>query len=50
MIGRSCLRDLIKHRRGTGVGDGEKTACLEAHADELTVLRKAALKITALLH
>jgi len=46
VIGRSCLRDLIKHCRGTGIGEGQKLACLQAHADELTILCKTAMKIT----
>lgn len=50
VIGRSCQRDLIKHCRGTGVGDGQKMACLESHADDLTVMCKAAMKITTPLH
>ena len=46
VIGRSCLRDLIKHCRGTGIGEGQKLACLQAHADDLTILCKTAMKIT----
>lgn len=46
VIGRSCVRDLIKHCRDVGVGDGQKIACLTAHADSLTVLCRTAMKIT----
>ena len=45
-IGRSCIRDLFKHCRNTGIGDGEKLACLHAHESDLTVLCKAAMKAT----
>ena len=46
VIGRSCLRDLVRHCRDAGLGDGEKIACLTAHADSLTVMCRAAMKIT----
>ena len=49
VVGRACLRDLIMHCRGTGVGEGEKIACLKAYAasgHRLGVLCSAALKIT----
>jgi len=49
VVGRACLRDLILHCRGTGVGEGEKIACLKAYAasgHRLGVLCAAALKIT----
>ncbi len=49
VVGRACLRDLIMHCRGTGVGEGEKIACLKAYAasgHRLGVLCAAALKIT----
>jgi hypothetical protein len=47
VIGRACLRDLVRRCRGTGIGDGEKIACLLAHGPSLAPLCKAALKITA---
>ncbi len=46
VIGRSCLRDLVRHCRDVGVGDGQKLACLTAHADSLTPLCRAAMNIT----
>lgn len=49
VVGRACLRDLITHCRGAGVGEGEKIACLKAYAasgHRLGVLCAAALKIT----
>lgn len=48
VVGRACLRDLVMHCRGTGVGEGEKIACLKAYAasgHRLGVLCEAALKI-----
>lgn len=47
VIGRACLRDLALHCRNTGVGDGQKIACLTARGDRLAPLCKAALKGTA---
>lgn len=47
VIGRSCLRDLVRYCRDIKVGDGRKIACLTEHSDRLTVLCKAAMKITA---
>ena len=47
VIGRACLRDLIRRCRNTGAGDGQKIACLMAHGPQLTPVCKAALKITA---
>jgi hypothetical protein len=46
VIGRACLRDLALHCRNTGIGDGQKIACLIARGDRLAPLCKAALKIT----
>lgn len=46
VIGRACLRDLALHCRNTGVGDGQKIACLMARGQKLAPLCKAALKIT----
>ncbi len=46
VIGRACLRDLALHCRNTGVGDGQKIACLTARGQRLAPLCKAALKIT----
>jgi hypothetical protein len=46
VIGRACLRDLALHCRNTGVGDGQKIACLTARGSRLAPLCKAALKIT----
>ena len=46
VIGRACLRDLLLHCRGTGVGDGQKIACLLARGPKLAPLCRAALKIT----
>lgn len=49
VVGRACLRDLVLHCRGTGVGEGQKIACLKAYAasgHRLSVLCSAALKIT----
>lgn len=49
VLGRACLRDLVLHCRDTGIGDGEKIACLKAYAasgHRLSVLCEAALKIT----
>lgn len=49
VVGRACLRDLVMHCRGTGVGEGEKIACLKAYAasgHRLSVLCRTALKIT----
>ena len=46
VIGRACLRDLALHCRGTGIGDGQKIACLMARGPKLAPLCKAALKIT----
>ncbi len=46
VIGRACLRDLTLHCRGTGVGDGQKIACLTARGDKLAPACKVALKIT----
>ncbi|MFA6264732.1 MAG: cysteine rich repeat-containing protein [Pseudolabrys sp.] len=47
VIGRACLRDLVRRCRNTGVGDGQKIACLMAHQADLAPLCKAALKGTA---
>ena len=47
VIGRACMRDLILHCRGVGVGDGQKIACLMERGPALAPLCKAALKITA---
>jgi hypothetical protein len=47
VIGRACLRDLVRRCRDTGVGDGQKIACLMAYSASLTPACKAALKITA---
>jgi hypothetical protein len=47
VIGRACLRDLVRRCRDTGVGDGQKIACLMANSESLTPVCKAALKITA---
>jgi hypothetical protein len=46
VIGRACLRDLALHCRNTGIGDGQKIACLTARGSKLAPLCKAALKIT----
>ncbi len=46
VIGRACLRDLLLHCRGTGIGDGQKIACLLARSPKLAPLCRAALKIT----
>jgi hypothetical protein len=46
VIGRACLRDLALHCRDTGIGDGQKIACLTARGERLAPLCKAALKIT----
>lgn len=46
VIGRACLRDLAQHCRNTGLGDGQKIACLTARGQRLAPLCKAALKIT----
>jgi hypothetical protein len=46
VIGRACLRDLALHCRGTGIGDGQKIACLTARGDRLAPACKVALKIT----
>lgn len=46
VIGRSCARDLILHCRDIKVGDGQKIACLQERGPKLSVLCKAALKIT----
>ena len=46
VIGRSCARDLILHCRDIKVGDGQKIACLMERGPKLSVLCKAALKIT----
>lgn len=46
VIGRACLRDLVRRCRDTGVGDGQKIACLLAHREQLAPLCKVALKIT----
>jgi hypothetical protein len=46
VIGRACLRDLVRRCRGSGIGDGEKIACLMEHQSSLAPLCKAALKIT----
>lgn len=46
VIGRACLRDLALHCRDTGVGDGQKIACLMARGPKLAPLCKAALKLT----
>jgi hypothetical protein len=46
VIGRACTRDLLLHCRNTGVGDGQKIACLMARGQKLAVLCKTALKIT----
>lgn len=46
VIGRACLRDLALHCRDTGIGDGQKIACLMARGPQLAPLCKAALKIT----
>lgn len=46
VIGRACLRDLALHCRGTGIGDGQKIACLLARGPKLAPLCRAALKIT----
>lgn len=47
VIGRACMRDLIRRCRDTGVGDGQKIACLQANEASLAPLCKAALKGTA---
>lgn len=47
VIGRACLRDLVRRCRDTGVGDGQKIACLQANEASLAPLCKAALKGTA---
>ena len=47
VIGRACMRDLIRRCRDTGVGDGQKIACLQANEADLAPLCKAALKGTA---
>ena len=47
VIGRACMRDLIRRCRDTGVGDGQKIACLQANEGQLAPLCKAALKGTA---
>jgi len=47
VIGRACMRDLIRRCRDTGVGDGQKIACLQANQADLAPLCKAALKGTA---
>ncbi len=47
VIGRACLRDLVRRCRDTGVGDGQKIACLMAHRESLTPVCNAALKLTA---
>lgn len=46
VIGRACLRDLAQHCRQTGIGDGQKIACLTARGQKLAPACKAALKIT----
>ncbi|MBI3703937.1 MAG: hypothetical protein HY244_08850 [Rhizobiales bacterium] len=46
VIGRACMRDLLLHCRGVGVGDGQKIACLMERGPALGPLCKAALKIT----
>ena len=46
VIGRACMRDLLLHCRNTGVGDGQKIACLMERGPALGPLCKAALKIT----
>jgi hypothetical protein len=46
VIGRACMRDLILHCRGVGVGEGQKIACLVARGSKLAPLCKVALKIT----
>ena len=49
VVGRACLRDMVLHCRGSGVGEGKKIACLKAYAasgHRLSVLCSAALKIT----
>ena len=46
VIGRACMRDLLLHCRNTGIGDGQKIACLMARGPKLAVVCKAALKIT----
>lgn len=47
VIGRACLRDLVRRCRDTGVGVGQKIACLQANEASLAPLCKAALKGTA---
>ena len=47
VIGRACLRDLVRRCRDTGAGDGQKIACLQANEAQLAPLCKAALKGTA---
>lgn len=47
VIGRACMRDLVRRCRNTGVGDGQKIACLQANQADLAPLCKAALKGTA---
>lgn len=47
VIGRACLRDLVRRCRDTGVGDGQKIACLQANEASLAPLCKAALRGTA---
>ncbi len=47
VIGRACLRDLVRRCRDTGAGDGQKIACLQANEASLAPLCKAALKGTA---
>jgi hypothetical protein len=46
VIGRACMRDLLLHCRGVGVGDGQKIACLMERGPALAPLCKAALNIT----
>ena len=43
---RSCARDLILYCRDIKVGDGQKIACLMERGPKLSILCKAALKIT----
>jgi hypothetical protein len=46
VIGRACMRDLLLHCRNTGIGDGQKIACLMERGPALAPLCKVALNIT----
>jgi outer membrane biosynthesis protein TonB len=47
VIGRACMRDLLLHCRNTGIGDGQKIACLMERGPALALGCQVALKITA---